>query len=106
VRVVGKGRKERAAFLTDRAFTWIERYLAARDDAHPALFVTCDGRRALPRTDVWRGFAVHREKAGIIKPITPHILRHTAATQLLFNGCPIGHIKKIGSSLFRVGSEG
>jgi integrase/recombinase XerD len=27
--------------------------------------------------------------------VTPHILRHTAATQLLFNGCPVGHIKAI-----------
>src|SRR5205814_9751210 len=27
--------------------------------------------------------------------VTPHILRHTAATNLLQRGCPIGHIKEI-----------
>ena len=31
----------------------------------------------------------------INKSVTPHLLRHTAATQLLFNGCPVGHIKEI-----------
>jgi site-specific recombinase XerD len=29
------------------------------------------------------------------KRVTPHILRHTAATNLLQRGCPIGHIKEI-----------
>ena len=29
------------------------------------------------------------------KPVTAHMLRHTVATTLLFNGCPIGHIKEI-----------
>jgi hypothetical protein len=29
------------------------------------------------------------------KPVTAHMLRHTVATTLLFNGCPIGHIKDI-----------
>lgn len=95
VRVIGKGNKERAAFLTGRAFHWIEQYLAARSDPHPALFVTLDGRSRLPRSDVWRFFDRHRKLSGILKPITPHVLRHTAATQLLFNGCPIGHIKEI-----------
>ena len=40
-------------------------------------------------------FAVYRRKAGIAKPVSPHILRHTMATTLLFNGCPIGHIKEL-----------
>jgi site-specific recombinase XerD len=95
VKVTGKGRKERSAFLTDRAFYWIEQYLAARTDTHQAVFVTTDGKRRLPRADIWRYFERHRQLAGIVKKLTPHILRHTAATQLLFNGCPIGHIKEI-----------
>ena len=34
-------------------------------------------------------------RAGLKKRVTPHILRHTMATTLLFNGCPIGHIKEL-----------
>ena len=39
-------------------------------------------------------FRRFREKIRFPKPVTAHMLRHTVAT-LLFNGCPIGHIKGI-----------
>lgn len=94
-KIVGKGRKERTAFFTDRALGWVRQYLEVRNDSHPALFVTTDGERRLKRPDIWRPFVQHRKLAGIEKRVTPHLLRHTAATQLLFNGCPVGHIKEI-----------
>lgn len=94
-KIIGKGGKERIVFFTDRALSWVKRYLTSRQDEHPALFVTNDGMRRLKQPDVWRPFARHRELAGIKKRVSPHILRHTAATQLLFNGCPVGHIKEI-----------
>ena len=40
-------------------------------------------------------FQRFRREAGIKKRVTAHVLRHTVATTLLFNGCPIGHIKEI-----------
>src|SRR5207248_7577468 len=64
-------------------------------DEHPALLVRQDGRSRLKQPDMWRPFARYRHIAGVNKKVTPHLLRHTAATQLLFNGCPIGHIKEI-----------
>src|SRR5205807_3021633 len=70
-------------------------YLKARTDNHPALFVCMGGKARLKRVDIWRPFTRYRKLAGINKPVTPHLLRHTAATQLLFNGCPVGHIKEI-----------
>ncbi len=94
-RIIGKGNKERTVFFTDRAIAWIGCYLRARTDDHPALFVTEGGRSRLSRDDVWRPFSRYRSAAGLRKRVTPHLLRHTAATQLLFNGCPIGHIKEI-----------
>jgi integrase/recombinase XerD len=33
--------------------------------------------------------------ARIEKKLTPHILRHTVATNLMFSGCPLVHIKEI-----------
>jgi integrase/recombinase XerD len=49
----------------------------------------------LNRDDIWRFFKSHRLKAKIHKKLTPHILRHTVATNLVFNGCPIVHVKEI-----------
>jgi site-specific recombinase XerD len=93
--VIGKGNKQRTVFFTERSLLWLGRYLNLRKDSHPALFVTLGGHAALSRTDIWRPFVHYRALAQIPKRITPHLLRHTAATQLLMNGCPIGHIKEI-----------
>ncbi|MEN6537889.1 MAG: tyrosine-type recombinase/integrase [Bryobacteraceae bacterium] len=94
-RIVGKGGKERLVFFTDRALWWLSEYLHARHDEHPSLFVRLDAREPLKRPDIWRPFARYRKISGIAKAVTPHMLRHTVATQLLFNGCPVGHIKEI-----------
>jgi site-specific recombinase XerD len=93
-RVIGKGNKERTVFFTDRALHWLSRYLEMRTDDAAALFLSQSGSR-LSRTDIWRPFNRFRRIAGLNKPVRPHLLRHTAATQLLFNGCPVGHIKEI-----------
>lgn len=94
-RVIGKGNKERTVFFTARSLSWIKRYLESRDDECPALFVCQNGVDRLRRDDLSKYFERHRKEAGIKKTVTPHILRHTAATQLLFNGCPMNHIKAI-----------
>jgi integrase/recombinase XerD len=94
-KIVGKGGKERTVFFSDRALLWIKRYLESRGDNCAALFVCRHGRTRLKRGDLWRYFDRHRKLAGIQKKVRPHILRHTAATTLLFNGCPVGHIKAI-----------
>jgi site-specific recombinase XerD len=40
-------------------------------------------------------FAVLKQRAGIDKPLTPHILRHTYCTNLLQNGADITYIKEL-----------
>jgi integrase/recombinase XerD len=94
-KIIGKGGKERTVFFSARSLIWIKRYLESRSDECPALFVCQNGRDRLRRGDLWRYFDRHRKLAGIKKKVRPHILRHTAATTLLFNGCPVGHIKAI-----------
>lgn len=92
--IIGKGNKERVVFFTERALLWIDRYLEARSDSAIPLFITQQGTR-LSRADISGLFARYARRAGLDKKVTPHILRHTAATTLLFNGCPIAHVKEI-----------
>jgi integrase/recombinase XerD len=94
-KIIGKGGKERTVFFSGRCLMWIKRYLESRNDDCRALFACQNGRDRLRRGDLWRYFDRHRKLAGINKKVRPHILRHTAATTLLFNGCPVGHIKAI-----------
>jgi len=94
-KVIGKGNKERTVFFTQRSLDWIRKYLEHRHDSFEAIFVTNGNPRRLTPSDMWRYFKRHREKAGITKKLTPHILRHTVATNLVFNGCPIVHVKEI-----------
>lgn len=94
-KIIGKGNKERRVFFTDRALEWIRKYLECRHDSYEAVFITTGNPQRLTPTDIWRFFKRHREKARITKKLTPHILRHTVATNLVFNGCPIVHVKEI-----------
>ena len=95
-KIVGKGNKERTVFFTKRSLEWIRKYLERRSDDFEAVFIT-NGKipRRLSTNNISRYFAYNKEKARIDKKITPHILRHTVATNLVFNGCPIVHVKEI-----------
>ncbi|MHB8871036.1 MAG: tyrosine-type recombinase/integrase [Candidatus Doudnabacteria bacterium] len=93
-KIIGKGNKERTVFFSSRSLDWVKYYLSKRKDNEEALFVTSWFSR-LKTVDVSKLFRTHRKRAGIVKKLTPHILRHTVATTLLFNGCPIAHVKEI-----------
>ncbi|OLD57371.1 MAG: hypothetical protein AUI54_02950 [Acidobacteria bacterium 13_1_40CM_2_56_5] len=92
--IVGKGKKQRKVYFTGRALDWLKQYLALRTDSSPALFATSTGVRLCIGT-VDTIFRRITKWAGIEKRVTPHILRHTMATRLLSNGCPIGFIKEM-----------
>lgn len=94
-KIIGKGNKERTVFFNQRSLDWITKYLEKRNDTHEAIFITRSPINRCSRDDVWRFFDRHRRLAKIDKKLTPHILRHTVATNLVFNGCPITHVKEI-----------
>ncbi|TSA45812.1 hypothetical protein D4R51_01240 [bacterium] len=95
-KIVGKGNKERRVFFTQQSLDWIRKYLESRHDNFPAVFITSGKQpRRLDRAGIWRYFDRHRKLARIDKKLTPHIIRHTVATNLVFNGCPIVHVKEI-----------
>jgi site-specific recombinase XerD len=92
--IIGKGRKERKVYFSEAPIDWLTRYLATRHDDHPALFITTGSTpKPLRAHGTWRRFNRYGQKAGLAKRVYPHMLRHTMATILLANGCPIGHIR-------------
>jgi integrase/recombinase XerD len=94
--IVGKGNKPRKVYFTDAALAWVRQYLDIRHDDHPALFVTQgEDPTRLRAQGTWKRFHHYARLAGIGKRVYPHMLRHTMATTLLANGCPIGHIRAL-----------
>jgi len=95
VEIVGKGRKRRTVFFPEATVGWIRSFLRFRTDDCPAVFVTTGIARRWDRGDLSKYFKELKWKAGIDKPLTPHILRHTYCTNLRDNGADITLIKEL-----------
>jgi integrase/recombinase XerD len=94
--IIGKGKRKRTVFFSQRCRFWVQQYLDRRLDDDPAVFATTGYPvRKLAREDVSRFFVNLKAKAGITKKFTPHILRHTFCTILRNNGADISHIKDL-----------
>ena len=100
--VRGKGDKVRVVFLSDDSKKAIKMYLKARKDMDDALFINLsrassdkdESRRLTPRS-VERVVRHYATKAGISKKVTPHVLRHTFATDLLENGADLRSVQAL-----------
>lgn len=99
--VRGKGDKLRLVFLSPAAKEAITAYLDARDDMHDALFIQ-HGPRSKQQNDVRLSTrAVQRIikacaiQAGITRKVTPHVLRHSFATNLLQNGADLRSVQAL-----------
>jgi site-specific recombinase XerD len=99
--VRGKGDKVRVVFLSEDARTAIKNYLTGRKDMEDALFIRY-GRKAhigedariTPRT-VQRLLKLYAVKAGITRKVTPHVIRHSFATDLLSNGADLRSVQAL-----------
>ena len=84
VTVFGKGRRYRRVYLRTRAREWLERYLRARKDKDPALFVTrrkkTDGSYRMSVKMAQTIVAEAAKRAGLAESVSPHWLRHAAIT--------------------------
>lgn len=95
----GKGEKVRVVFLSDDAKQAIREYHAKRKDMDEAMFIELsrnkskDGSRRLTPRSIERIVRDAAIRAGISKKVTPHVLRHSFATDLLSNGADIRSVQ-------------
>jgi site-specific recombinase XerD len=100
----GKGNKVRVVFLSSEAKDAVRKYLALRKDMSDALFVNIyeksKGRLPdnnphgfLDRRSIERIIKRYAAMAGISKKVTPHVIRHCFATDLLSNGADLRSVQ-------------
>lgn len=97
----GKGDKVRVVFLSQEAKNVLREYVKKRDDIDDALFVqfgknakSVQSARLTPRS-VERIVKSYAIKAGITKKVTPHVIRHSFATDLLQNGADLRSVQAL-----------
>jgi len=100
VRVFGKGSKERISPIGGAAIKAVNDYMTSgrpqfiKAKTGSELFLSQQGR-AISRKMVWVLIKEHARKAGIKKPIKPHLLRHSFATHLLEGGADLRAIQEM-----------
>jgi site-specific recombinase XerD len=100
--VRGKGGKDRVVFISGSAASAIGVWLKCRHDSAKPLFIHFSGfkneeeegdfMRLTPRS-IQRLIVKYSKLAGITKKVTPHVLRHSFATDLLINGADIRSVQ-------------
>ncbi len=102
--VIGKGGKARVVFLSARAAEWVDNYLKARNDNWQPLFIRHKGKlgpdvsdeevRLTPRS-IQRMIKKYARKMQIPVDVTPHVLRHSFATDLLMAGADLRSVQEM-----------
>lgn len=88
ISIRGKGGKIRVVFVSAKAQQAVKNYLNKRVDIDDKLF------NLTPRS-IERVVKYYAIKAGISKKVTPHVLRHTFATDLLSSGADLRSVQSL-----------
>ena len=99
IRVYGKGSRERVVPVGDSALKALRAYLGARprpvgDEPAPPLWINARGKRL---SGDGLALVVRRaaKRAGLLKGLSPHGLRHSFATELLGAGCGLRELQEM-----------
>ena len=103
--VIGKGGKARVVFLSKKAKERLTDYLQKRKDPYQPLFLRYSGpkdeeelteeKRRLSVRSIERMVDKYRKKANILFKISPHVLRHSYATDLLSHGADLRSVQEM-----------
>lgn len=98
---IAKGGREAVVYLDEQTRHGLERWKQLRRTygaGRPHLFVCVRGAQRgdpLTRRGVYKMVRRRAEKAGIDRPVWPHMLRHSYATELLGEGFNIREVQKL-----------
>jgi site-specific recombinase XerD len=102
--VRGKGEKVRVVFISDDARNAVQKWLDKRDDMDDSLFISLKEGEKLSKNkeslritsrSVERIVKQYAINSGISKKVTPHVLRHSFATDLLRNGADLRSVQML-----------
>lgn len=102
--IVGKGGRPRIVFLSARAADWVQKYLNERTDSWRPLFIRHKGKFdpslsdeevRLTARSVQRMIKKYARKIKLPVDVTPHVLRHSFATDLLMAGADIRSVQEM-----------
>jgi len=100
VTVIGKGNKERVVPVGRKAVAALQAWLTrgrprtVRPRSPGTVFLTSRGTAFHPTT-LWRRIKKRARLAGLDRPLTPHMLRHSFATHLLEHGADLRVIQEL-----------
>ena len=95
IRVLGKGNKERIVYYGEYAEDVLKEYIATHDrNRENYLFTNSKGDKI---TDRGIRYIIDKimSKLAVKVHVTPHVLRHTFATDMLNNGCDIKVVQEL-----------
>ncbi len=98
VGIIGKGERPRTVYFSKRTLFWLKKYFETRNDNKRALFINYRKNKEAPSRLTPRSIEKIIKKyaisAGLPITTTPHVMRHSFATDLLSQGVDLRTVQE------------
>lgn len=96
VHLFGKGSKHRTSYMNAKMEVMLKKYLETREDNEDHLFVALrKPHKPINKRSIEQIISRIGKRSGIGRPVYPHLIRHTTATDGLNRGMNVAEVQKI-----------